>query len=151
MYPFDYTAVTGVRRWARKPVNHTTSVAAVTPTDSPKSIGNCCLIALLCGVVCFVILPFWDFCWCRGFCNGTESDLFFVSKTNIRRQNLYRRLYLDRWYGSPIEDGGRWTLLHLLLVFRSSFMSWKYQFDFEDFSQQEMIYTTQNSLESLTL
>ena len=26
-----------------------------------------------------VILPFWHFCWCRGFCHRTESDLFLFS------------------------------------------------------------------------
>ena len=34
----------GVGRWAR--VNHTSWVAVVTPTDRPKSVGNCCLIEL---------------------------------------------------------------------------------------------------------
>ena len=28
------------------------------------------------GVVCVVALPFWHFCWCRGFCRRTELDLF---------------------------------------------------------------------------
>ena len=63
-------------RWARKPVNHTSWVAVVTPTDRPKSVRNRCLIELFCGVVCVVTLPFWHFCWCRGFCHRTESDLF---------------------------------------------------------------------------
>ena len=27
-------------------------------------------------VRCVVTLPFWHFCWCRGFCHRTESDLF---------------------------------------------------------------------------
>ena len=62
--------------WARKPVNHTSWVALVTPTDRPKSVRNRCLIELFCGVVCVVTLPFWHFCWCRGFCHRTESDLF---------------------------------------------------------------------------
>ena len=31
-------------RWARKPVNHTSWVAVVTPTDRPKSVRNRCLI-----------------------------------------------------------------------------------------------------------
>ena len=57
-------------------VNHTRWVAVVTPTDCPKSIHNRCVIELFCGVVCVVILPFWHFCWCRGFCHRTESDLF---------------------------------------------------------------------------
>ena len=65
-----------VGRWARKPVNHTSWVAVVTPTDRPKSVRNRCLIELFCGVVCVVTLPFWHFCWCRGFCHRTESDLF---------------------------------------------------------------------------
>ena len=47
----------GVRRWARKPVNHTSWVAVVTPTDRPKSVRNCCLIELFCGVVCVATLP----------------------------------------------------------------------------------------------
>ena len=63
-------------RWARKPVNHTSWVAVVTPTDRPKSVRNRCLIELFCGVVCVVTLPFRHFCWCRGFCHRTESDLF---------------------------------------------------------------------------
>ena len=63
-------------RWARKPVNHTSWVAVVTPTDRPKSVRNRCLIELFCDVVCVVTLPFWHFCWCRGFCHRTESDLF---------------------------------------------------------------------------
>ena len=29
-----------------------------------------------CGIVCVVTFPFWHFCWCRGFCHRTESDLF---------------------------------------------------------------------------
>ena len=63
--------------WARKPVNHTSWVAVVTPTDRPKSVCNRCVIELFCDVVYVVILPFWQFCWCRGFCHRTESDLFF--------------------------------------------------------------------------
>ena len=66
--------------WARKPVNHNSWVAVVTPTDRPKSVRNRCLIELFCCVVCVVTLPFWHFCLCRGFCHRTESDLFrFVS------------------------------------------------------------------------
>ena len=41
-----------------KPVNHTSWVALVTPTDRPKSVRNRCLIELFCGVVCVVTLPF---------------------------------------------------------------------------------------------
>ena len=62
--------------WARKLVNHTSWVAEVTLTYHPKLVCNCCVIELFCGVVCVVILPFWHFCWYRGFCHRTESDLF---------------------------------------------------------------------------
>ena len=65
----------GVGRWARKPVNHTSWVAVVTPTDRPKSVRNCCLIELFCDVVCVATLPLWHFCWYRGFCHRTGSDL----------------------------------------------------------------------------
>ena len=41
-----------------KPVNHTSWVAVVIPTDRPKSVRNRCLIELFCGVVCVVTLPF---------------------------------------------------------------------------------------------
>ena len=47
-----------VGRWARKPVNHTSWVALVTPTDRPKSVRNRCLIELFCDVVCVVTCPF---------------------------------------------------------------------------------------------
>ena len=47
-----------VGRWARKPVNHTSWVALVTPTDHPKSVRNLCLIEPFCGVVCAVTCPF---------------------------------------------------------------------------------------------
>ena len=86
-----------VLSWARKPVNHTSWVALVTPTDRPKSVRNRCLIELFCGVVCVVTLPFWHFCWCRGFCHRTESDLFlflffrqilFIYEWNLQKVEL---------------------------------------------------------------
>ena len=72
----------GVVRWARKPVNHTIWVAVVTPTDRPKSVRNRCLIELFCDVVCVVVLPFWHFCWYRGFCHRTGSDLLLFVFTS---------------------------------------------------------------------
>ena len=65
----------GVGRWAGKPVNHTSWVAVVTPTDRPKSVRNCCLIELFCGVICVATLPLGHFCWYTGFCHRTGSDL----------------------------------------------------------------------------
>ena len=88
--PFDYTAIAGSRRWAHKPVNHTSWVAVVTPTHRPKSVRNCCLIELFCGVVCVVTLSLSHFCWCRGFCHGTGSDLLlFVSWTYYKLPYIY--------------------------------------------------------------
>ena len=73
----------GVGRWARKPVNHTSLVAVVTPTDCPKSVRNCCFIELFCGVVCVTTLPLRHICWYRRFCHRTGSDLLlFVSQKN---------------------------------------------------------------------
>ena len=65
-----------------KPVNHTSSVVVVSPTDRQKSVRNRCLIEPFCGVVCVVTLPFWHFC-CRGFCHRTESDLFLFSPQQV--------------------------------------------------------------------
>ena len=86
----------GVGRWARKPVNHTSWVALVTPTDRPKSVRNCCLIELYCGVVCVATLSLWHFCWYRGFCHRTGSDLLlFViqSMTNIPVWNAISQMF----------------------------------------------------------
>ena len=77
----------GVGRWARKPVNHTSWVAVVTPTDRPKSVRNCCLIELFCGVVCVVTLPLWHFCLYRGFCHRTGSDLLPFVSTQFSNEN----------------------------------------------------------------
>ena len=64
--------------------NHTSWVAVVTPTDRPKSVRTRSVIELFCGVVCVVTLPFWHFCWYRGFCHRTESDPFlFVFDSDI--------------------------------------------------------------------
>ena len=41
-----------------KPVNHTSWVAVVTPTDRPKSVRNRCVIELFCGVVLVVTCLF---------------------------------------------------------------------------------------------
>ena len=77
MCPFDYTAVAGSGKVGPvNQVNHTSWVAVVAPTDRPKSVRNCFVIELFCGVDCVVTLPFGHICWCRGFCHRIESDLF---------------------------------------------------------------------------
>ena len=72
-------------RWARKPVNHTSWVAVVTPTDRPKSVCNRCLIELFCGVVCVVTLPLFDISVGVGaFVIGLSEISSFFSLTFVR-------------------------------------------------------------------
>ena len=74
MCPIDYTAVAESGKVGPvNQVNHTSWVAVVTPTDRPKSVHNRCVLELF---VALFVLPFCHFCWCRGFCHRTESDLF---------------------------------------------------------------------------
>ena len=89
-----YTQIHIGGRWARKPVNHTSWVAVVTPTDRPKSVRNCCLIELFCGVVRVVTLPFWHFCWCRGFCHRTGSDLLLFVYIHVNSSEVNCNLIL---------------------------------------------------------
>ena len=64
--------------WEGGPVNQVNHTSWLY---RPKSVCNRCLIDLFCGVVWVVTLPFWHFCWCRGFCHRTGSDpLLFVSQ-----------------------------------------------------------------------
>ena len=72
-------------------------MAVVTPTDRPKSVHNRCVIELFSGVVCVVTLPFWHFCWCRGYCHRTVSDLFlFLLRSKTRqRTTLLLASYLN--------------------------------------------------------
>ena len=131
-----------VGRWARKPVNHTSWVAVVTPTDRPKSVRNRCLIELFCGVVCVVTLPFWHFCWCRGFCHRTESDLFlflfflvccgcdtsYIVSVHIQCQASIYTLSLCRGHSWRVRLAKQETLTppgHLVspLVYRGPWMS----------------------------
>ena len=76
--PFDYTAVAGSAKVGPvNQLNHTSWVAVVTPTDRPKSVRNRFVIELFLWrwLSChFSLLTY--FCWCRGFCHRTESDLF---------------------------------------------------------------------------
>ena len=52
MCPFDYTAVAGSGKVGLvNQVNHTSWVAVLTPTDRPKSVRNCYVIELFCGVL----------------------------------------------------------------------------------------------------
>ena len=76
---FDYTAVAGSGKVGSiNQVNHTSWVAVVTPTDRPKSVCNRCVIELF--VAFFVLsMPFWHFCWWRGFVIGLSQIISFFS------------------------------------------------------------------------
>ena len=82
--PFDYTDVVGSGKVGPvNQINHTSWLVIVIPTDRPKSVLIRSVIELLYGVACFVILPFWHFCWCRGLlCIGLSLTSSFVSKTS---------------------------------------------------------------------
>ena len=70
MCPSDYTAfvVSG------KVGFHDSFMTVVTPTDCHKSVPNRCVIEVFGGI--FVLsFGFRIFCWYRGFCYRTESDL----------------------------------------------------------------------------
>ena len=51
-------------------------LTAVTPTDRPKSVRNCCVSNFLVTILYVVTMLFGFFCGCRVFCHRTESDLF---------------------------------------------------------------------------
>ena len=95
MCPFDHTAVAVMGRWARKPVNHTSWVALVTPTDRPKSVRNRCLIELFCGVVCVVTCPFDISVGVGAFVIGLGKISSFLS--------LILKFSLFRCFSTPSE------------------------------------------------
>ena len=62
----------------------------------PQSLFN----RTFCGVVCVVILPFWHFCWCRGFCHRTGSDiLLFV--LSVLLSHFYQQFQGKRRFHKP--------------------------------------------------
>ena len=89
-----------VGRWARKPVNHTSWVALVTPTDRPKSVRNRCLIELFCDVVCVVTCPFDISVGLGAFVIGLGQISSFLSpkSNNVGR---YRKLHFIQFTTEP--------------------------------------------------
>ena len=79
-----------VGRWARKPVNHTSWVALVTPTDRPKSVRNRCLIELFCGIVCVVTCPFDISVGVGAFVIGLGQISSFLSSSLSSFVNIHR-------------------------------------------------------------
>ena len=138
----------GVGRWARKPVNHTSWVAVVTPADRPKSVRNCCLIELFCGVVCVVTLPLWHFCWYRGFCHRTGSDLLLFVSISLLLDKLVPKgicsqvlrstvvdFSLFRWSKCPVFEIDKkklsFLLVYYIIPFGISFFWWSQHITFQ--------------------
>ena len=70
------------RLGTRKPVNHTSWMTVVTPTDRPKSVRNCCVIEVFGGV--FVLSFCFDFSVGIGvFIIGLSQISFFFSLNYI--------------------------------------------------------------------
>ena len=64
-------------------------MAVVTPTDRPKSVRNCCLIELFCGVVCVVTLPFDISVGVGAFVIGLgQISSFFVYDVDLQQPEL---------------------------------------------------------------
>ena len=66
-------------------VNHTSSMADITPTSCPKLVCNSCVIVLFGGVFVLSLWLFYNFCrkmsLCRTCKTGSDPFLFFLLKT----------------------------------------------------------------------
>ena len=88
MCPFDYTVVAGLGMWARKPINHTSWVDIITPTDRPKSVRNRCVIELFVALFVLSLCPFDISAGVGAFVIGLSRISFFFSckmSTNHRK------------------------------------------------------------------
>ena len=65
--------------WARKPVNHTSWVAVVTPADRPKSVRNRCLIDFFVALFVLSLCPFDIYVGVRAFFIGLGQISSFLS------------------------------------------------------------------------
>ena len=72
-----------------------TQLLLVTPTDRLKSVRNRCVIEVF-GGVCVLSFGFRIFCWYRGFCHRTGSDLLlFLSMTMSEWQASYEYIFCN--------------------------------------------------------
>ena len=76
-------------------------MAVVTLTDRPKLVRSRCVNISFCWRFYVVTLPFQHFYWHRGFCAGTESDIFSF------------HLLFDRLYNSTTLTKGTLSFLWL--------------------------------------
>ena len=86
--------------------NHTSWMTVVTPTDRPKSVLSRCVIEAFGGVFVLSIVS-RIFCWYRGFCHRTESDLllFLFSKTSsICLYAVLQDFNTSRWNRQPSQE-----------------------------------------------
>ena len=61
--------------WARKPVNLTSWMTVVTPTDHPMLVRNRCVIDLFGGVFVLLLFPFDIYVGKRAFVIGLSHDI----------------------------------------------------------------------------
>ena len=69
--------------WARKPVNHTSWVTVVTPTDRPKSVRNCCVIEFFVTFLVLSLCPFDIFADEGAFVIGSSQISSFFSQIGV--------------------------------------------------------------------
>ena len=84
----------GVGRWARKPVNHTSWVAVVTPTDRPKSVRNRCLIELFVALLMLSLCPFYISVGVGAFVIGLSQISSFLFSWNFLKINQIHTQYM---------------------------------------------------------
>ena len=85
----------GVGRWARKPVNHTSWVAVVTPTDRPKSVRNCCLMELFVALFVLLFCPFYISVGIGAFVIGLGQISSFLSFYDVQAERKRKRKRSD--------------------------------------------------------
>ena len=78
----------GVGRWTRKPVNHTSWVAVVTPTDRPKSVRNRCLIDLFVALFVLSLCPFDISVGVEAFVIGLSQISSFLSLVYKHKEHV---------------------------------------------------------------
>ena len=91
-------------RWARKPVNHTSWVALVTPTDRPKSVRNPCLIELFVALFVLSLCPFDISVGVGVFVIGLSQISSFFTKLKFQLILTRKMLMLSKRYESTEVD-----------------------------------------------
>ena len=127
----------GVGRWARKPVNHTSWEAVVTPTDRPKSVRNCCLIELFVALFVLSLCPFDISVGVGAFVIGLGQISSFLSCCCLKLVHTYlnRRNFVKYYSTVPLSLCTCYILRTIRLGFTemletgaSETSKWKYMY-----------------------